>query len=85
MAGDITGIRAMRPRDGDSEWFCPLYERDIPEGLCIEINYDRVGYTKGHVLAEVEEATGNTASQVNQACEGCPNFPFRGEDPKIRR
>ena len=81
MDGDVgTGqSRKTRPPadEGPYEWFCPLYERVIPEGLCVDINYERLGYIKGDSLAELEKTRGKTASEVNRACEQCPNFPFR--------
>jgi hypothetical protein len=57
------------------EWYCPLYEKDIAEGKCLDINYERLGYMNSGCLAEVDRLTGKNKSDVDRTCESCPNLP----------
>ena len=64
--------------ENNQDWYCPLYHRDIAEGQCLDINYERLGYVNADYLKEVTKATNKTLSQINQICSTCPNQPFRG-------
>ena len=56
-------------------WHCPLYGREIAEGLCFDINFERLGFVKGNELAVIKRLLGKTRDEVNTACEHCPNWP----------
>jgi len=59
-------------------WFCPLYEADIAEGKCLEINYERQGYMAAGCLDDVTQQTGKKAAEITKTCRSCPNLPFDG-------
>ncbi|VTR98002.1 unnamed protein product [Tuwongella immobilis] len=61
----------------DTTWYCPLYAKQISEGLCLDINYERLGYFKGATIAEVTEETHRREPEISQTCESCPNQPLR--------
>lgn len=59
-----------------TSWYCPYYKRDIAEGKCLDINYERLGYMDAGCLREVTQLTGKTKTEIDETCETCPNFPF---------
>ncbi len=59
-----------------SGWYCPLFEVDIAEGKCLDINYERLGYLAAGCLDEIERVTGKREPDVTKTCESCPNQPF---------
>ncbi len=64
----------------DTTWHCPLYKKDIPEGLCLDINFERLGYFNSNILIEVMNDTGTQKHEINLTCEKCPNQPLRRPD-----
>lgn len=60
-------------------WYCPLLKYDIPEGLCLDINYERLQFFKPGVLNNAQRATGKTVEAISSICEACPNQPLRDE------
>jgi hypothetical protein len=67
------------PQKGDVCWHCPLLKRDIPEGLCLDINYQRLHYFKQDELKEAQRETGKTVEKISSICEACPNQPLLRE------
>lgn len=57
------------------EYYCLLYEHEIAEGLCLDINYERLGYMSGGCLEDVLVRTGKSEPEVSRACTVCPNNP----------
>ena len=60
----------------DTCWFCPLLNREIAEGYCLDIQYQRLGYCKPDVLTEAEQETRKSTDEVSAVCERCPNQPL---------
>jgi hypothetical protein len=56
-------------------WFCLLYGKDIAEGKCLDINYERLGYLNDGCLGEVERVTGLREPKISGTCVICPNLP----------
>jgi hypothetical protein len=67
------------PEEGDICWYCPLLQREIAEGLCLDINYQRLQFCKADVLTEAQQETGKTVQEISLICEACPNQPLREE------
>jgi hypothetical protein len=65
--------------EGDLSWHCPLLQRDIPQGLCLDINYQRLQFCKPDVLKDAERETGKAVEEISSMCEACPNQPLREE------
>jgi hypothetical protein len=63
-------------KSSDSSYFCPLFGRDIAEGKCLDINYERLGYMSAGCLDEVTAFTGKMEPEITRTCEACPNLPF---------
>ena len=63
----------------DRYWFCPLLERQIQEGHCLDINYERLGFFDAGVLKGVLKEAGRDRSELDPICETCPNQPLREE------
>jgi hypothetical protein len=61
-------------------WFCPLYQNEISEGRCLDINLQRLGFFKHDALHEAMQALGKTQLEISKTCEVCPNQPLR--DPR---
>lgn len=57
----------------ENYWFCPLLNREIAEGYCTDINYQRLGYFKHDVLKEAIAESGQTVEAISVVCEACPN------------
>ena len=60
-----------------SQWFCPIYDKDIAEGKCLDINYERLGYLDAGCLDELTRITGKKEPEISKTCESCPNLPFK--------
>lgn len=67
------------PEEGDVCWYCPLLKREISEGLCLDINCQRLQLFKADVLADAQRETGKTIDEISSICEACPNQPLRVE------
>lgn len=52
-------------------YYCPLLDKEIEQGLCIDINYERLKYFKAGILKEIQK----TEQAANKACEKCPKKP----------
>lgn len=57
-------------------WFCPLYQAEIAEGKCLDINYERLGYMAGGCLDEVTRLVGKREPEISRTCETCQHLPF---------
>lgn len=62
-----------------SIYFCPLYGRELAQGKCLDINYERLGYLSDGCLDEVTAVTGKKEPEISMTCQACPNLPF-GDD-----
>lgn len=60
----------------DTRWFCPLLNREIAEGYCLDIQYQRLGYFKPDVLTEAQQESGKSTDEVSAVCENCSNQPL---------
>ena len=60
----------------DKCWFCPLLNKEISEGLCTDINYQRLNFVKTDVFGEIQNETKKTEAEINEICEKCPNLPL---------
>lgn len=61
-------------------WFCPLFKKEISEGLCIDINYERLEYFKGETLKDIMKQIHKNKGEINCICENCPNMPLKKEE-----
>lgn len=59
------------------DWFCLLLNKEIDEGYCYDINYERLSYFHPGVLQQVKLRTGKSTEQISQVCENCPNNPLQ--------
>jgi len=67
---------------GQHEWFCPLLDRLIDEGSCLEINYERLKSIQVGILDTVTQECGKNEPEISRTCESCPNQPLKGEAEK---
>jgi len=56
--------------------FCPLYERHISTGKCLDINYERLNHIKHDNLKDLVKIRGKTIDELMLICKECPNQPF---------
>ena len=61
-----------------TNWYCPIFCRNIAEGKCLDINYERLGFLADGCLREIFDLTGKKSDEVNKTCEACPNRPDVG-------
>ncbi len=57
-------------------WYCPLYNKIIPEGLCLDINYQRLKFFKRDALKDLIKRKQVTITKINNTCQKCPNMPL---------
>jgi len=65
----------------DPCWHCPLLNRDIPDGLCLDINYQRLKFFKPNDLTKAMQETGKSIEDITLICEACPNQPLTEQQP----
>ena len=65
------------PKTEDYDWFCPLLNKEIEDGYCYDVNYQRLGCFKPDVLLEVKLRTGKSTEQISQVCDNCLNNPLQ--------
>jgi len=66
-----------------ASWYCPLFGRDIAEGQCLDINYERLGYMHDECLKDVTKVTGKKEPEISETCERCPNMPLDPSSDRI--
>ncbi|MBL0318616.1 MAG: hypothetical protein IPP74_04915 [Alphaproteobacteria bacterium] len=59
-----------------ARWLCPLLKKEINEGTCLDINYQRLELFKKDILKDIMKEKRYTLSDVNNTCENCPNLPL---------
>ena len=59
-----------------SGWLCPLYKKKISEGLCLDINYERLEYFKGDTVKNMMKQLHKNKSEIDCICEKCSNMPL---------
>lgn len=69
-------------KQASNSWHCPLYKRDIAEGKCLDISYERLGFMDAGCIREIARMTGKTKAEIDETCKACPNFPFKGGLPR---
>jgi len=62
----------------NANWFCPIFRKNIAEGMCLHINYERLGFLSDGCLDEILKVTGMNRDEVNRTCEACQNRPNIG-------
>ncbi len=72
----------MGREEPDEGWHCPLLERWIEAGYCLDINYQRLGYFKPDVLSQVQRETRLDVPAISAICDACPNQPLRRQAPQ---
>ena len=59
----------------DNMWFCPLYEKEISETLCVEVNLELShAVVKEHIIF-LNKFKGLNIQNIDKICELCPNQP----------
>ena len=56
--------------------FCPLYERNISTGKCLDINYERLNYVQYDYFKDLVKIRKLTLQELEKICYDCPNQPF---------
>lgn len=69
----------MQATDTVQGWYCPLFHKQIAEGKCLDINFERLGYMSIGALCEVTRLTGAREPEISTTCESCPNVPLRDD------
>jgi len=64
----------LKLRDNSGSWYCPLLKKCISEGMCLEINYERLKLFKTDHLKKLKKTM--TLNKINHTCKSCPNLPI---------
>lgn len=59
---------------------CPLYEREISTGKCLDINYERLKYTQLDDLKDLRKIGKKKIEELISICRQCPNQPFPNDE-----
>lgn len=60
------------------QWHCPIFDKMIAEGNCLEIQYELMGLLNDGNLTEIYSKTENGEPWISATCKSCPNFPPPG-------
>ena len=73
---------ADEPWDEREEWWCPLLDKEIEAGLCMDLNYELIHFLKSGAgpVDDFKLRTGKTAEEISKVCESCPNYPLSRAD-----
>lgn len=57
--------------------YCLIYEKEINEGICVEIIHELMGLKKEEYLSEIKKypRVGKTNNDIYYICKQCPNYP----------
>jgi hypothetical protein len=55
---------------------CPLYERTISLGKCLDVNFERLRYLRDDAFKTLARISGKTIEELHHICKTCPNQPF---------
>ena len=66
-------------RSDEKSWHCPLLGKRIEQGLCLDINYQRLDLMKEDVLAEIKRTIKKNNDEISKICESCPNLPLKDQ------
>jgi hypothetical protein len=69
----------MEKNSNYGTWYCPLYQKDINEGLCLDINYERLEYFKSCTLKNTINMLYKSLKEISLTCDNCPNCPLNKE------
>ncbi|CQR57801.1 hypothetical protein [Paenibacillus riograndensis] len=57
----------------EEDYYCPLLNKVIQLGLCMDINYERTKIANFNILPEL----GINKEEADQCCTKCPHLPFK--------
>lgn len=63
-------------KKNETEWYCPLLKKNIDEGYCLDINYERLEYFNSGVIDSLLQVTRISKEELNKICEECKNQPL---------
>jgi hypothetical protein len=58
------------------KYYCPLLEKEINEGKCLDINYELIKAKKEEELKILRKTLKKTNNEIEKVCENCPNNPL---------
>lgn len=58
------------------KYYCPLLNKEIEEGKCIEINYELIKAKKEEYLIEIRKMLKRSNDEIKKTCETCVNYPL---------
>jgi hypothetical protein len=61
----------------NKKWYCLIYKKEIQEGLCLDINNERLGYFNTGQLKIIKKIFKLNKDKVDETCKNCPFFPYR--------
>jgi hypothetical protein len=60
----------------DKTIYCLIYKKRITEGLCIDINNERLGFFKTGQIQAIKKMYFLSKEDINKICKKCPYIPF---------
>ena len=59
-----------------TKYYCPLLNKDISEGNCLDINYELIKAKTEEYLPSIREIKKNDNFEIEKVCKNCPNYPL---------
>jgi len=59
-----------------NKYCCPLLNKKIEEGKCLEINYELIKVKKEEYLIDIRKILKKTDEQIEKICNTCTNYPL---------
>lgn len=58
------------------KYYCPLLNKVIEEGLCVDINYENEKIMKEDELKAIKKILNKTNEDIKAICRNCSNYPL---------
>lgn len=58
------------------KYYCPILNKIIEEGLCVDINYENEKIMKEDELKAIKKILNKTNEEIKTICRNCPNYPL---------
>ena len=58
------------------KYYCPLLNKDISEGKCLDINYELIKAKTEEYLPDIRRIRNNDNAEIEEICKNCPHYPL---------
>lgn len=80
--------KTIKENPKEEEPKCPLYERTISSGKCLDVNFERLRFLRDGAFRALARVRGKSVEELHEICKNCPKQPFPDDnigEVKVRR